>query len=99
MAVVTALSGTRKAAILVLAMGEEAAGEMFKHLHEDEVEKIAKEVAALGPVNSDAGERVLEEFAHYTASVHVARQFHEVAWVIIVDEVVRSLLKFFHVPV
>ena len=62
MAVVTALSGTRKAAILVLAMGEEAAGEMFKHLHEDEVEKIAKEVAVLGPVNSDAGERVLEEF-------------------------------------
>ena len=67
MAVQTALSGTRKAAILVLALGEEASSEMFKHLHEDEIEKIAKEIAALGPVASETGERVLEEFHQLTA--------------------------------
>jgi flagellar motor switch protein FliG len=70
MAVVTALSGTKKAAILVLALGEEASAEMFKHLHEDEIEKIAKEVAALGPVPSETGERVLAEFNHLTRAAN-----------------------------
>jgi flagellar motor switch protein FliG len=62
MATQTVLSGMRKAAILVLTLGEEASGEMFKHLQEDEIEKIAKEVASVGQVGSETGERVLEEF-------------------------------------
>jgi flagellar motor switch protein FliG len=62
MAIQTVLSGTKKAAILVLTLGEESAAEMFKHLQEDEIERIAKEVAALGSVAADTGERVLEEF-------------------------------------
>lgn len=62
MAIQTVLSGTKKAAILVLTLGEEPAAEMFKHLQEDEIERIAKEVAALGSVAADTGERVLEEF-------------------------------------
>jgi flagellar motor switch protein FliG len=64
MAIQTVLSGTRKAAILVLALGEEAAAEMFKHLHEEEIEKLAKEVAMVGSVGAETGERVLEEFHH-----------------------------------
>jgi len=56
------LSGVKKAAILVLTLGEEAASEMFKHLQPDEIEKIAKEVAAIGSVGSEVGERVLDEF-------------------------------------
>ncbi len=43
---------------------------MFKHLHEDEIEKIAKEVAALGPVASETGERVLEEFHQLTQAAN-----------------------------
>ncbi len=62
MATQTVLSGMKKAAILVLTLGEEASGEMFKHLQEDEIEKIAREVASIGPVGSETGERVLEEF-------------------------------------
>lgn len=62
MAVQMTLSGVRKAAILVTTLGEEAAAEMFRHLHEDEIERIAKEVAALGAVTSEQGEKVLEEF-------------------------------------
>jgi flagellar motor switch protein FliG len=60
--VTTPLSGTKKAAILVLTLGEEVAGEMLKHLQEEEIERIAKEVASLGSVASDAGEQVLDEF-------------------------------------
>jgi flagellar motor switch protein FliG len=62
MGMVTGLSGSRKAAILILSLGEEASSKVFQHLQEDEIEKITKEIAALGPVGSDLGERVLEEF-------------------------------------
>jgi flagellar motor switch protein FliG len=68
------LSGPKKAAILVLTLGDEAAGEMFKHLQEDEIERIAKEIAALGAVGSESGERVLEEFYQMTRAANfVAR--------------------------
>ena len=70
MAIQTTLSGTKKAAILVLALGEEASSQMFAHLQEEEIEKIAKEVAALGPVASETGERVLEEFHHLTQAAN-----------------------------
>src|SRR5262249_23679901 len=35
---------------------------LFRHLSEDEIERIAREVAALGTVQAEVGERVLEEF-------------------------------------
>ena len=56
------MSGTRKAAVLALSLGEEQSAEVFKHLTEDEIERIAKELAAIGGVPADSGERVLEEF-------------------------------------
>lgn len=59
-----ALSGTRKAAIVALLMGEDAAAQVLKHLNEDEIELLAREVAALGPVSVQMGEAVLEEFHH-----------------------------------
>ncbi len=62
MAIQVALSGVRKAAILTLVLGEDVAAQFFKHLSEDEIERIAREVAALGTVSAEVGERVLEEF-------------------------------------
>ncbi len=62
MGIQTVLSGRKKAAILLLTLGEDAAAEMFKHLHEEEIEHLAKEVAILGSVGAETGERVLEEF-------------------------------------
>jgi flagellar motor switch protein FliG len=56
------VTGTRKAAILTLLLGEESACEIFKFLHEDEIERIAREVAALGPVQPRVGGDVLQEF-------------------------------------
>src|SRR5262245_44749207 len=57
-----AITGVRKAAILTLFLGEEAVAKIFKHLSEDEVERLAREVAVLGTVQADVGERVLDEF-------------------------------------
>jgi flagellar motor switch protein FliG len=56
------LPGIRKAAILTLLIGEDSASQMFKHLQEEEIERIAREVAALGAVPPEAGAHVLEEF-------------------------------------
>jgi flagellar motor switch protein FliG len=62
MAVQTALTGRKKAAVLILTLGEEVATEIFKHLHEDEIEQITREVAGIGSIGSETGERVLDEF-------------------------------------
>jgi flagellar motor switch protein FliG len=56
------LTGARKAAVLALLLGEDNSSAIFKFLHEDEIEQIAKEVAAVRRVTPEAGERVLEEF-------------------------------------
>ena len=58
----TVLSGVRKAAIVTLMMGEEATAEMFRYLTEPEIERLAKEMAALGAVKPDQSQEVLEEF-------------------------------------
>jgi flagellar motor switch protein FliG len=55
-------SGVRKAAILFLALGDEVASEIFKHLDEDEVQQISRELAALQHVSSDVTDDVVEEF-------------------------------------
>jgi flagellar motor switch protein FliG len=56
------LTGTRKAAMLTLMVGEEVASSIFKHLGEDEIEIIAREVAAMGSIKPEKGQQVLEEF-------------------------------------
>jgi flagellar motor switch protein FliG len=64
MAIQTILSGMRKAAIVTLMMGEEASAGVFKYLTEDEIELLAKEIVALGKVQPQVSESVLEEFHH-----------------------------------
>jgi flagellar motor switch protein FliG len=59
---VESLNGVRKAAILTVLLGEHASGELFKHLNEEEIEMIAREVALLGPVPAATATDVLEEF-------------------------------------
>jgi flagellar motor switch protein FliG len=73
-AIQTVLSGLRKAAIVTLMLGEEASAQVFKHLTEDEIELLAKEVAALGSVPAHMSETVLEEFHQIAqAAEYVAR--------------------------
>jgi flagellar motor switch protein FliG len=68
------LSGLRKAAILTLMVGEETAADMFKHLNEDEIERIAREVANLRQVPPADSAATLEEFhMMWRASEYVSR--------------------------
>jgi flagellar motor switch protein FliG len=66
--VVEHMSGVRKAAIVVMALGEEASAKLFKHLDEGEIEQIVREVAAIGNVTPEVGERVLDEFNQMTSA-------------------------------
>ncbi len=56
------ISGARKAAILCLSLGEEAATALFKHLDEEEVQLLSKELAMLPNVKSQVSDGVVEEF-------------------------------------
>lgn len=55
------ISGARKAAIALVALGEESAASIFKYLGEHEIESIAREIAALGAVPTELGEQILME--------------------------------------
>ncbi|CDM65641.1 flagellar motor switch protein FliG [Pyrinomonas methylaliphatogenes] len=56
------ISGARKAAILCVALGDEAASEIFKYLDEDEVQAISKELASINNIPSELANEIIEEF-------------------------------------
>jgi flagellar motor switch protein FliG len=60
----TVLPGIRKAAIVTLQLGEDATSEVFRFLSEEEIERLAREMAMLGKVATGTSETVLEEFHH-----------------------------------
>lgn len=60
------LSAARKAAIVMMALGEERSAQVFKHLQEHEIEALAREVAQAGTVSAELGDTVLTEFREMT---------------------------------
>jgi len=56
------LLGAQKAAILMVALGDSLGADVMKHLEEDEVDRIGKEVARIPAINAEEAEGVLEEF-------------------------------------
>ncbi len=66
---VRALNGPQKAAILMLALGEEACGRLFARMHEDEIKEISAAMAQLGAVRAEVVERL---FADFTESMGAA---------------------------
>ena len=56
------LNGPRKAAALLVALGEDISSQLVKFLGEEEIEKIGKEMNALETVPFEMAERVLHDF-------------------------------------
>ena len=56
------LSGLRKAAILLVAVGEELAGEILRALPEQDVQRLTEELADLRGITPPVSAEVLEEF-------------------------------------
>ena len=52
----------QKVAIVMVALGEEASGEVMKHLSDFEIEEITQAIASLKNVGIDVMDRILEEF-------------------------------------
>ncbi|HUZ72629.1 MAG TPA: flagellar motor switch protein FliG [Stellaceae bacterium] len=57
------LTGTEKAAILLLAVGEEQMGKLFQLMDEEEIKELSQTMANLGTVASTIVERLFVEFA------------------------------------
>jgi len=67
----TSLPGIRKAAILLVILGEQISGEILKQMDEEEVQMLGREVARVVSIGNDQAEEILEEF--YQMSV--AREY------------------------
>ncbi len=56
------MSGIRKAAILLVLLGEEVASEIFRNLPESDLEKLTQEIAELEYIDPPTAQNVLEEY-------------------------------------
>ncbi|HEY4046577.1 MAG TPA: flagellar motor switch protein FliG [Acidobacteriaceae bacterium] len=55
-------TGIRKAAVLMVALGDEQAKEIYKQLNEQEIERLTQEIGTLEAVAPEVSQAVLEEF-------------------------------------
>jgi flagellar motor switch protein FliG len=60
------LNGVRKAAVLLVLLGEEAASDVFKNLSDEEVQRVTQDIADLGYVSPETAEQVLNEYHQLT---------------------------------
>ncbi len=63
-----AAAGPRKAAILLVILGEDAASQIYKHLSPPDIEQITREIAGLSAINGETVLAVLEEFDRLVAA-------------------------------
>ena len=64
------LTGTEKAAIFLLALGEDYTAKVFEHMDDDEIMEISQTMAGLGKVNSNVVERLFVDFAEQMSSTN-----------------------------
>ena len=57
------LTGPEKAAIMMLALGEEHAAKLFGHMDDEEIKELSQTMANLGTVSANLIERLFVEFA------------------------------------
>lgn len=62
------LSGTEKAAILLLSLGEDHVSRVFEHMDEEEIRELSSTMAQLGTVSSTLVERLFSEFGERISS-------------------------------
>ena len=60
------VTGVRKAAMLLILLGDKVSAEMVKQMSEEEVQLVSREVARLDSITSEQAESLLEEFYHMT---------------------------------
>lgn len=56
------LTGRQKAAVVMVAIGQRASAEVFRHLRPEEIDELTLEIAGLGAVSQELKQRTVEEF-------------------------------------
>ena len=68
------VSGVRKAAMLLIVLGEQTSAEILQQLSEEDIQKVSREVAKITAISAEQAENVLSEYHHLsTAGDYVAR--------------------------
>ena len=71
------LSGPQKAAILMLALGEEQSTRLLGLMQDDEIKEISAAIANLGPVSAEMVERLCHDFAERLGTAGTLVGSHE----------------------
>ncbi|GBR13310.1 flagellar motor switch protein FliG [Gluconobacter frateurii] len=66
-----AVTGAQKAAILMMALGEENCARLFEQMHEEEIREISSAMSQLGMVSAETVESVCHEFSRSLGSSEV----------------------------
>ena len=69
--IMTTMSGAEKAAILMLALGEEQCSKLFEMMHEDEIKEISFAMTQLGSVSAEIVEKLCVDFSQGLGSAGV----------------------------
>ncbi len=86
------LDGIVKAAIILLSLDHDVAGDLLKHLPTAMVEEVTRALASLGDVPSELSEKVIEEFyALRMATVHAKQGGLQYAKTLLKDSLDSSL--------
>jgi flagellar motor switch protein FliG len=90
--------GARKAAILLIILGDEAASQIYRNLPPTAVEQLSQEIAGLRSVDGETALAILEEFEHlFTAGDYLAQGGKDYANKLLVkafgDEGAQELLR------
>jgi len=56
------LTGKQKAAILLISLGPDVSAQVYKHLSEEEIERLSLEISSVKKVDADLKEDVLDQF-------------------------------------
>jgi flagellar motor switch protein FliG len=68
------ISSLRKAALLLIILGEQTSADLLQQLGEDDVQAVSREVARITAISSEQAESILDEFHQLTvAGDYVAR--------------------------
>lgn len=60
------MTGTRKAAVLLVLLGEDIASEVYRNLPQEELQRLTGEIADLGYISPESASVVLEEYHKLT---------------------------------
>jgi flagellar motor switch protein FliG len=96
------IAGARKAAILMVLLGDEASAGVFRYMLEDEIQEISREISKLGEINPDTADSILEDFYKLTlAQTFLARGGPEFAKKLLVKafgaEASKKLLDYLNI--